>query len=212
MRPFMKKIDPKQTEDGTSIESTDHTANASDQIEANDSVTSSNSPIDSESTLKATEISDAERVVAADALIRNHAMVAAGVGFIPMPVLDAIALTGIQVKLLKSLGDLYGQNFSEEYVKKTIASLINGYLPLQMAPVVASAIKVVPFIGQAAGALSMATLGAGITYGIGKVFVQHFESGGTFLNFDAQKTKDYFKSQFKVGTKLAVTPKSEATV
>jgi len=55
-------------------------------------------------------------------------------------------------------------------------------------------------------------LGAGITYGIGKVFVQHFESGGTFLNFDAQKTKDYFKSQFKVGTKLAVTPKSEATV
>ncbi len=208
----MKKIDSKQTEDGTSIESTDHTANASDHIEANDTVKTSNSPIGSETTLKVTEISDAERLVATDALIRNHAMVAAGIGFIPLPVLDAIALTGVQLKLLKSLGDLYGQNFSEEYVKKTIASLINGYIPLQMAPIVASAIKIVPFLGQAAGALSMASLGAGITYGIGKVFVQHFESGGTFLNFDAQKTKEYFKSQFKVGTKLAVTPKSETTV
>jgi hypothetical protein len=32
------------------------------------------------------------------------------------------------------------------------------------------------------------------------------------LNFDAKKTKEFFKSQFKVGTKLAATPKSEATV
>lgn len=208
----MKKNDPNQAEEGTSIGSIDHPANASDHIEANDPVTSSNSTIDSETTLKVAEMSDAERFVASDKLIRNHAMVAAGIGLIPLPVLDGIALTGMQLKLLKSLGDLYGQNFSEEYVKKIIASLISGYAPLQMAPVFASAIKIVPFLGQAAGALSMATLGAGITYGIGKVFVQHFESGGTFLNFDPQKTKEYFKSQFKVGTKLAVTPKSETTV
>jgi len=212
MRPFMKKIESKQTEDGTSVDSTDHSTKASDHIEAKESGKSSGSPIDSDTTTNVSAISDPERLLAADELVRNHAMVAAGIGFIPVPVLDGIALTGLQLKLLKSLGDLYGQNFSEEYVKKTIASLINGYVPLQIAPVFASAIKAVPFVGQAAGALSMATLGAGITYGIGKVFVQHFESGGTFLNFDAKKTKEFFKSQFKVGTKLAATPKSEATV
>jgi uncharacterized protein (DUF697 family) len=208
----MKKIEPIQTADGTSIDSTDHSADAPGHTETNYSGTTTSSPTDPETSMNAAAISDAERLLAADVLVRNHALVAAGIGFIPMPVIDAIALTGTQLKLLKSLGELYDQNFSEEYVKKTIASLINGYVPLQMAPVVASAIKFVPFFGQAAGALSMATLGAGITYGIGKVFIRHFESGGTFLTFDAQKAKDYFKSQFKVGAKLAASPKSVATV
>lgn len=208
----MKKIEPKQTADGALIDSTDHSADAAAHIETNESDTSSSSSIDSETSMNAVAISDAERLLAADALVRNHAFVAAGIGLIPMPVVDAIALTGTQLKLLKSLGDLYGQNFSEEYVKKTIAALINGYAPLQMAPVVASAIKFVPFFGQAAGALSMSTVGAGITYGIGKVFVQHFESGGTFLTFDAKKVKEYFKTQFKVGAKIAVAPQAGATV
>jgi hypothetical protein len=64
----------------------------------------------------------------------------------------------------------------------------------------------VPIIGQGAGAFSMAALCGGTTYAIGKVFIQHFESGGTFLTFDPKKVSEYFKSQFKVGSKLAVKP------
>jgi len=30
------------------------------------------------------------------------------------------------------------------------------------------------------------------TYAIGKVFVRHFASGGTFLTFNPEKVKDYY--------------------
>jgi len=151
-------------------------------------------------------MSGAERLAAAESMVLNHSFVAAGFGFIPVPMVDFVGLTATQMKLLKSLGDLYGVKFVDEYAKKTVAALISGYAPLQFAPFLASAIKSVPLIGQTAGALSMASLGGGITYAIGKVFVQHFESGGTFLTFDPKKVNEYFKSQFKVGAKLAVKP------
>ena len=87
----MKKIEPKQTADGALIDSTDHSADAAAHIETNESDTSSSSSIDSETSMNAVAISDAERLLAADALVRNHAFVAAGIGLIPMPVVDAIA-------------------------------------------------------------------------------------------------------------------------
>jgi uncharacterized protein (DUF697 family) len=155
-------------------------------------------------------MSGAERISAAESMVLNHAFVAAGFGFIPVPIIDFVGLTATQMKLLKSLGDLYGVKFVDGYVKNTVASLINGYAPLQFAPLLASAIKSVPIIGQSAGALSMASLGGGITYAIGKVFIQHFESGGTFLTFDPKQVSEYFKSQFKVGAKLAVKPEAAA--
>jgi hypothetical protein len=38
---------------------------------------------------------------------------------------------------------------------------------------------------------------------LGKVLIQHFEAGGTFLDFDPEKVKDYFKAQFEEGRKQA---------
>jgi hypothetical protein len=34
---------------------------------------------------------------------------------------------------------------------------------------------------------------------MGKVFIQHFESGGTFLTFDPQQVRDYYAQQFEKG-------------
>ena len=41
------------------------------------------------------------------------------------------------------------------------------------------------------------------TYAVGQVFIQHFESGGTFLDFDPDKVKAYFAEQVEKG-KLVV--------
>jgi uncharacterized protein (DUF697 family) len=150
-----------------------------------------------------TEHDVAERLAAANAKVRNHSLVAAGLGLFPMPVVDLVALTGTQLNLLRELGNLYGTGFQEDLVKKLTASLINGYVPLQFASPLASALKAIPLIGQTAGSLSMSVLGGGITYAIGKVFVQHFESGGTFLDFDPASVRAYFRQQFMDGAKIA---------
>ena len=49
----------------------------------------------------------------------------------------------------------------------------------------------------------MPALAGASTYAVGKVFVQHFESGGTFLNFDPEDVRDYYAEQFEKGKAAA---------
>jgi hypothetical protein len=39
---------------------------------------------------------------------------------------------------------------------------------------------------------------------VGKVFEQHFASGGTFLTFDAKKVEGYFREKFEEAKKHTV--------
>jgi uncharacterized protein (DUF697 family) len=144
-----------------------------------------------------------ERVLEAQNIIKNHMMVALGFGVVPLPVVDLIGLTGTQLNMLKSLSDLYGQEFKKDWGKKSIASLLGGGLSVPVAIGLSSLIKSIPVIGQTAGVISMATTGAGLTYAIGKVFVQHFESGGTFLTFDPAQVREHFKLEIEAGKDLA---------
>ncbi len=41
----------------------------------------------------------------------------------------------------------------------------------------------------------MPVLSAGATYAIGKAFVQHFESGGTLLDFNPPDYREFIKAQ-----------------
>ena len=63
------------------------------------------------------------------------------------------------------------------------------------------------------GGGAVAISGASVTYATGEVFVQHFESGGTLLDFDVEKAKSQFKKALKKGeaaVKAAVeTPAAE---
>jgi hypothetical protein len=43
------------------------------------------------------------------------------------------------------------------------------------------------------------------------VFVQHFESGGTFLDLDPAKVKAYFSEQFERGKKVVADLKPKST-
>ena len=59
----------------------------------------------------------------------------------------------------------------------------------------------------------MAIFSGAYTWALGRVFIQHFESGGTFLNFDAEKVREHFKAEFEEGRKMAKSagkePKAE---
>lgn len=138
-----------------------------------------------------------------DRLIKNHTYGSMGVGLIPLPVVDFLALTGIQIRLLYKLSKFYGVDFSKERAKTIISSLIGSFLPIATAGPIASMVKFIPIIGQTTGALTMLATSGACTYALGHVFVQHFESGGTFLDFEPEKVKAYFAEQFKAGQKFA---------
>jgi uncharacterized protein (DUF697 family) len=159
-----------------------------------------------------------ERQYEAQNTIKNHTITAMGIGILPVPGLDLAALTGVQLNLLRKLGDLYGLKLTDEVGKKLLASLLSGYLPLAIAAPAASVLKFIPGVGIAAGVLAQSTLAGATTYAIGKLFLEHFESGGNFLNFKAtgqklrQKIaegKDFVKQQTQ--SRTASTPTSTPT-
>jgi hypothetical protein len=56
-------------------------------------------------------------------------------------------------------------------------------------------VKGVPVVGTTIGALTMPALSIGATYIIGKVFIQHFASGGTLLDFNPPDYREFIKAQ-----------------
>ena len=49
--------------------------------------------------------------------------------------------------------------------------------------------------GTTIGALTMPVYAAGVTFVIGRVFMKHFASGGTLLDFDPPDYKEFIKAQ-----------------
>lgn len=138
-----------------------------------------------------------------DQIIRNHVLASMGIGLLPFPLVDLVGVTGAQLNMLRKLAKVYGIPFSENLVKQLIGSLTGAGLSMPVGRVLGSLVKIVPVVGTAAGALAMPVAAGATTYAVGKVFHQHFASGGTFLTFNPEKVKDYFKRMFKEGEKFA---------
>jgi uncharacterized protein (DUF697 family) len=145
-------------------------------------------------------------------LVKRHVLASMGVGLVPLPVVDMVALIGIQLDMISKLSAEYGVPFRQDMGKSVIASLMGGFLPITLGCAAASLIKCIPLIGQTTGAVTMPVVSGASTYAIYKVFVQHFESGGTFLDLDPSKVKSYFAEQFSKGKKFAMNLKAKEPV
>lgn len=146
----------------------------------------------------------------AENMVKNFVLGSMGVGFIPIPIVDFLAVGGLQLGMLKKLSTLYGAEFSKSRAKNFISALVGSITPLIFAGPAASLIKLIPVVGWGLGAASMPIVSGASTYALGKVFVKHFESGGTFLNFEPGRMKKYYKEKFEEGKTVATDLKKEA--
>ena len=153
--------------------------------------------------MTAKEIIVNEKIEEGKRRIKKYVMYSAGAGFVPVPLLDMVILSGLQLKMISSLSSLFDVKFSKGISKNVIGSLVGGVLPVSIAPMLGSLLKIIPIVGQTIGAVTMPITSGAATYAVGKVFLQHFASGGTFLDFDPEKVRAYFAEQFKEGQKVA---------
>lgn len=137
------------------------------------------------------------------ATVYRYSALSAATGLIPVPLVDMAGFMAMQLMMLKKLCSLYNIPFDSQRSKSAIAILASGLSSTYLA---ASSTKLVPFIGAFSIAAMPAVNGA-FSYAVGRVFIQHFESGGTFLDFDPDKVRGYFNEQFRAG-KLSRTEKS----
>jgi len=122
-----------------------------------------------------------------------------GAGFIPVPIADFFAVSAIQLDMIRQLCKLYEIDFKETEGKAIITSLTGTGL----ARLGARAIKVIPGVGSVLGGVTLAVLSGASTYALGEVFKTHFETGGTFLDFDPDRLKKYYNEKFEKGKEMA---------
>lgn len=122
--------------------------------------------------------------------IKNHAITAMGIGMLPAPGVDLMGLTVVQLNLMRKLGNLYGQDLTDNAGKKVLSALLAGYLPMAVAAPAASLLKLIPGVGTAAGVLAQSSIAGATTYGLGKVIFNHLSEGGTFNNIGKESLKD----------------------
>ncbi|MFL6798333.1 MAG: YcjF family protein [Xanthobacteraceae bacterium] len=142
-----------------------------------------------------TGLTGPERDEAAAKLVEKFAMWSGAAGLIPLPVIDVAAVAGLQLQLVRRLSEMYNVAFAENRGKSIIASLMGSMIPATSGMGVASLLKSVPVLGTAIGTLTMSGVSAAATYAIGKVFIQHFASGGTLLDFDPPDYREFLKGQ-----------------
>ncbi len=148
-----------------------------------------------------------DRSKRADRTIRNHVLWSMGAGFIPFPVADFLAVAAVQLDMIRSLSNVYDLDFKETEGKALITSLTGSGLSRVGANAL---IKLIPGVGTALGGVSMSILSGASTYALGQVFKTHFDTGGTFLDFDTSKFKKFYDEQFEKGKKVAEDLRKEA--
>lgn len=145
------------------------------------------------------ELTDERRDELATQLVDRFSLWAGAGGLVPIPVVDVAVVGGVQLQMLRKLSEIYGVPFSENMGKSVLASLAGALIPASTATTTAmgvgSLMKGLPGVGTLIGALTMPVFSAGATYIIGKVFIQHFASGGTLLDFNPPDYREFIKAQ-----------------
>ena len=140
-----------------------------------------------------------DRKVNANKIVQNHIVWSMGAGLIPVSIADLFAVSAIQLDMVRQLSKLYDIDFKETEGKAYISALTGSAL----ARLGASAIKILPGVGSVIGGISMSVLSGASTFALGEVFKKHFETGGTFLDFDVERLKKFYNEKFEKGKKVA---------
>jgi uncharacterized protein (DUF697 family) len=154
------------------------------------------------------------REAQAEQLVNGYVGWSAGASLIPIPGVDLLGIGAAQIKMLDDLAKIYDVPFSKNMAKSIIGALVGSGGSVLVALPAASILKMVPLIGHLAALFTEPALAGAATWALGRVFIMHFESGGTFLDFDPEAMRKYYDEQYtnaRAGGKPATATPKPAT-
>ena len=122
-------------------------------------------------------------------VVRRFMAYSGAAGLLPLPVIDVAAVTGVQVKMLYALSKIYDVPFNAKLARQLVLALLGGGGSVVLALPAASATKFVPVVGTAASFVLSPAFATLSCYAVGRIFVRHFEAGGTLETFDPAKAQ-----------------------
>jgi uncharacterized protein (DUF697 family) len=124
-----------------------------------------------------------DRSARAQVLVDRYAKYAATAGLLPVPVVDLAAIASVQVAMLSALAGEYGLPFSRERGKTLVAALLGGLMPSLAGH------QILKIVGPLVGILSVAGFAMASTQAVGRMFIAHFDAGGTFIDIDVEGSR-----------------------
>ena len=134
---------------------------------------------------------DEKRFRAAHRLVIHYRRWTIAMATAPLPLVDAALVSGVQIRMLSRLASLYGVPFERVRVASLLSALFGGWTPYTITTGFAgAAARMAPGLGTVIGIATSIGTSVLATETIGKMFVQHFEEGGTFLDFEPRKYRE----------------------
>ena len=123
-------------------------------------------------------------------IVKRYAYYSSVVGLVPIPVAEVLSVNAVQYAMIKKLATCYNIPFKEHRVKSLLSSLLSGVVSASIiyGPVT-NALTFLPGIGWMVKAGVALSVSGTITIALGKLFIDHFQRGGTFLNLDVENAK-----------------------
>lgn len=135
----------------------------------------------------------------AEAIVKNRAVLAAGLGIVPVPAFAFVSATAVQITMVQSITRLYNIEVKKSWIKNIILSVVGGGAAVGLSGVVAKSLAAAPLVGTSLAILSGPALNGLTTYAIGYMFIRYFESGDGLLKANAKALGNWFKEGFKEG-------------
>ena len=131
----------------------------------------------------------ARRRSLARGIVERHAYFSGVGGIIPVPFVNVASITAIIIRMVKMLSELYGVPFQRDRARAIVVGLMGGAMPTGLAAVTASTlVNLVPG-SNVIGLVVSSGAAIACTRGIGRVFIEHFESGATLNDISAVEAK-----------------------
>jgi len=120
-------------------------------------------------------------------IVYRYMALSAGAALVPVPGVDTAILAGVHVALIKRLCDHYAVSFSEHTARNLLIAIVGSVVPGTLGSIASrKVLRMLPSAARVFGWAAMSASSAAFSYGIGRLFIRHFESGGTLLSFDTR--------------------------
>ncbi len=137
-----------------------------------------------------------ETMSEARSIIKKYAYFASGIGVVPFPVAEVVTVNAVQYAMIRKLALCYGIPFKEQRIKSLVSSILSGVVGASIiyGPVTRT-LTMITGLGWILGTgVSIGVSGA-ITLALGKLFIDHFEHGGSFLDLDIEASKTRLQTE-----------------
>ena len=126
-------------------------------------------------------------------IVHRYVLLSAAAGLVTVPLLDVAALGGLHVALIKEITEYFGAEFAEHTARNIVIAIVASLIPGSIGSVIGRRVlRALPFMTHGLGLATMSTFSAAVSYGLGVLFIRHFEAGGTLDSFNVENLHRLF--------------------